>query len=322
MIEAYKYDGSSVRLIPFEEVVFSHEHTEHTTEKYWIDIIHLTEAERDSLKNKFNLHMLTVEDLFSRNVRIKVESFDHYLFCIFYGLMKSKTKVMEPVELDFIIGHNFVITNHWKELPIIEDLQHDEQRLQKLFAKGVEFIFHKILDKETDNIAVVIESFDEAIGHLEKEALTKPSADLVSRILALKQVIVKTRKRVTQQREHLSFLVKGEYHYLSKKSLPFFRDVYDHTIRLNDDLDNYKDAISDTFDVYTSTVSNHMNSIMKTLSIITTIALPLTAISGIYGTNFTFIPGLASPLGFFVMLCAMLGVVALMILYFKRKHWF
>jgi len=123
------------------------------------------------------------------------------------------------------------------------------------------------------------------------------------------------------QREKISFIAKNEYMFISKKSVPYFRDIYDHAIRVSDNVENYREAIGSAFDAYMSAVSNNMNEVMKVLSIIATIALPLTVISGIYGTNFNNLPGEFNPYGFWIMIAGMVVLCFGMLFYFRRKNW-
>lgn len=286
----------------------------------WIDSTNITKKEVDLIKETFSLHPLTAEDLYSSKVRVKVEEFPDYLFCVFYGIQKTKT--IEMVELDFIIGKNFLITHHKKGIESYSLLKNSRERLKNLFRKGNDFLFHRLLDMEIDNYSPVLETVDDRIEAIEEKVTKHPKPELLTRVLKLKRLLVQVKKIVFPQREKISFLAKNEYRFLSKKSIPYFRDIYDHSIRVSDAVDNYREAISNTFDAYMSAVSNSMNEVMKVLSIIATIALPLTVISGIYGTNFAELPGSGFAYGFWVMILGMVLLSLFMVYYFKRKSWF
>ncbi|MFH1642251.1 MAG: magnesium/cobalt transporter CorA [Nanoarchaeota archaeon] len=288
--------------------------------KIWVDITNISKQESILLGKTFNLHHLTIEDIFNSNVRIKIEEFPEYLFCVFYGI--RKTKQIELLELDFLIGSNFIITNHKKDIGSYNELKKDGAMLESLFAKGNEFVFHKLLDMEIDNYFPILETIDDQIELIEEKVTQRPTPELLQKIFKLKRSVVLIKKATFPQREKISFLAKNEYKHISKKSLPYFRDIYDHAIRVSDAIDNYREAISNTFDVYMSAVSNNMNEVMKTLSIIATIALPLTVISGIYGTNFSVLPGQHFAFGFWVMIAFMIMMVLGMLYYFRRKNWF
>lgn len=286
----------------------------------WINATDITKQESDLLKTTFELHPLTAEDIFNLNTRIKVESFPNYLFCVFYGI--HNTKSIELIELDFVLGANFVISNHKKAVASITALKNDQEKLENLFKKGNDFLFHKLLDNEIDNFFPTLDHLDDKIDLIEENVIKKSSPKLLSNILKLKRLVILIKRTAMPQREKISMLAKGEYQFLSKKVVPYFRDIYDNSIRVLDMVDSCRDAISNAFDVYMSTISNNMNEVMKVLSIIATIALPLTVISGIYGTNFSFLPGQHFHYGFWIMILAMLLLSLGMILFFRKRGWF
>lgn len=284
----------------------------------WIDSTDITKEEADILKDNFNLHPLTTEDLFNSHVRVKVEEFPEYLFCVFYGIMDN----LELIELDYVLGKNFIITNHRKRIESYEKIKSDEKKIEELLKKGNDFLMHKLLDAEIDNFMPILEKIDDQIENLEEEVTRDPRQKLLTEVMDLKRQIVQIKKTTYPQREKISFIAKGNYAFISKKALPYFRDVYDHAIRVSDAVDSYRDAAGNVFDAYMSSVSNKMNDVMKVLSIIATIMLPLTVISGIYGTNFSVLPGAVSSNGFWVMIGVMIILVAIMMYFFKRKNWF
>ncbi len=291
----------------------------HAGKKIWIDVTGADRNDMKLLKDAFKLHPLTAEDLFNSGTRIKIEEFPDYLFCVFYAIDRKR---LEMTELDLILGKNFVISSHKRELVSVTGLKNDKERTEALLSRGTDFLFHKILGNEIDNFFPVLESIDDRIERIEEQVTRKPNPDLLREILVLKRSIIYVKKYTFSQREKISSLAKNDYKFISRKSLPYFRDVYDHAIRVSDAVDNYREAVGNTFDVYMSAVSNNMNEVMKTLSIIATIALPLTVISGIYGTNFSMLPGSDNPLGFWVMIGVMVTLSLVMLAYFRTRKWF
>ena len=285
----------------------------------WVDVTRMTKAEADLLKVVFNLHDLTIEDLLHSRVRIKVEEFNHYLFCVFYAIHKNKT--IELLELDFIIGDNFLITNHSKEISLYALLKSNHERIEVLLKKGKEFLFHKIIDGEVDNYFPVLTNIDELIEEIQESAIQDARPELLSRILELRRQIIVIKRTAHDQREKISFLAKNEYPFIAKKALPYFRDLYDHSIRVSNTIDNYREMVIGTFDVYMSSVSQNMNQVIKVMSIIATIALPLTLISSIYGTNFSWLPGSDHPYGFWVMMGFMVLLSGGMFYLFSKRKW-
>ena len=287
----------------------------------WIDIINMTHTDVDLIGDIFDLHPLTKEDLFGQNSRIKVEEFQKYLYCVFYGI-KDNSKGFELIELDFVLGDNFIISNHTKDLGSDSELKKDTKRLEALFKKGPEFIMHRLLDKEIDNFFPNLEKLDDELEAIEEEVIKHPKAAQLAKIRNMKRKIVRVKRHVFQQREKISYIAKNEYSFIHKKARIYFRDIYDNSIRVSETIDNYRENISETFDAYMSSVNNNTNEVMKVLSIFAVIALPMTVISGIYGTNFINLPGSKGYYGFWVMIAVMVIFSLTMIHFFRKRGWF
>ena len=294
--------------------------TRYQDKPVWIDITEITKRQAEILEQAFKIHTLTTEDLINKNTRIKVEEFNNYLFSVFYGVEKQKRLTFH--EIDFILGKNFLITNHRSKIKSFEELKKQPEKIEKLLKQGTDFLFHKLLDLEIDNFIPLMDGFDDKIATAEEKSTKKPNQQVMNEILKLKHEIRHIKKIVLPQREKISFLAKNDYELISKKARIYFRDVYDHAVRVAENIETHKEAIGTAYDIYMSTVSNNMNEVMKVLSIIATIALPLTVISGIYGTNFTILPGSAQPYGFWIMILLMVFMGGGMILFFRKRGWF
>lgn len=284
--------------------------------KIWVDITDMTVEDRDILLNKFNLHHLTVDDLFKSRVRIKIEEFPEYIFCVYYGIKKN-----DLVELDFVLGKNFLITNHKSKLDSFTSLKENKNKLGSLLRNGNDFVFHWLLDYEVDNFFPFIDDIDESIEEVDNMVTRKPRQSTLKKIQSIKKQINELKKVSFPQRDKIANIAKKEYAFISKKAVPYFRDIYDNSVRLSDSIESCRDAIGNTFEAYMSSVSNSTNEAMKVLSIISTIGLPLTAISGIYGTNFKMLPGSEHPMGFWIMLVLMILFVVGMIWFFRKNEW-
>jgi len=287
--------------------------------KVWIDVTNITKEEAQPLQDKFNLHILTIDDLVHARTRIKVEQFPNYLFCVFYALRKDKS--IKPDEIDFVVGKSFLITNHVNHSQVIEQLQQNTEFLTKLFSRGIDFVFYRILHSQVDTFFPVLSTMDGEIERVEREITEHPSPELLRHVMQLKKSVVSVKKIVLPQREKIADLAKNEYPFISKKAVPYFRDIHDHSVRVYEAIENYRESVSSVYELYMSAVSNNMNEVIKVLSIIATSALPLTVISGIYGTNFSWLPGATSPYGFWIMIMLMILVMIVLILFFKRKRW-
>ncbi len=286
----------------------------------WIDVTDITKKEEMLLQKEFDLHPVTAEDLFKQEVRIKLETFPNYLFCVFYGVKEKKN--IELIELDFVLGKNFLITNHKNDIDSCSELKKDKEKLKAVLLKGSDFVFHKILDMETDNYFPVLGKIDEELETVEEEISWASKPEQLRKILALKTEISTIKKHVLPQREKISYLAKEGHRYISQEAMPYFRDIYDHSIRVSDAIEHYKEMITAAFDLHMLGVTNSTNEVMKVLSIIATIALPLTVISSIYGTNFAYLPGAGRTYGFWIMLLMMLMLISSMIFFFKKRGWF
>lgn len=290
----------------------------------WVDVINITLEECGWLTKVFNLHPLTAENLFHSNTRIKVEEFPHYLYCVFYGIKKNNTSIkhsFELIELDFVLGKNFIITNHFVPINSSEELKNNKEILKTLFKEGIEFIFHKILDDEVDNYFPVLEEVDDMLDKMEEVAAKKAEPETFKNLLNLKRQIVNIKRITFPQRDKISFLAKNRYKFISNKAIPYFRDIYDHSIRVSDSIDYYRDSIGSAFEIYMSTINNKLNEVMKWLSMIATITLPMSVISSIYGTNFLNLPGSSYYYGFWIMIGVMILLCFGIVYYFKKKKW-
>jgi magnesium transporter len=288
--------------------------------RLWIDITAISSDEETLLEDIFGLHSVTIEDLKKAATRIKVEEFPEYLFCVFYGIRKKES--VELSELDFIIGKDFIITSHPNRIASFETIKDDRRLVENMLREGPDFILHNLLSAEVDNYLTVLDAMGEEIDTIEDTAMKNPSQTTLARILRLRREVNVIKKSAFIQREKISALSKGKQKFINPKSAPYFRSLHDDSIAVSDIIENQREALNNAFDIYMSTLSNKMNEIMKVLSIIATIALPLTVISSIYGTNFHILPGSDHAYGFWVMLLVMSCMLSIMVYFFKRRGWF
>ena len=226
------------------------------------------------------------------------------------------------IEIDCVLGKNFIITNHSKPLSSLEKLKLSTKKLESLTHQGMDFVLHKLIDQEVDNFSPILENVEERLEAASEQVTKSIDNHLLSKILSLKKELHRIKRYTLPQREKLSQFAKEDLPFISKKVRPYFRDVYDHAIHISDSVDALREEASSTYEAYMSSISNKMNQVMKTLSVIATITLPLTVISSIYGTNFLHLPGATTYNGFWMMLLGMFFVVIIMLGYFKRKQWF
>jgi magnesium transporter len=256
--------------------------------------------------------------------RPKMEDYGDYLFIVLkmlhYDEKENETKT-EQVSL--ILSSSHVISfqeNHEGDVfdPIRERVRSDRGKTRKM---GADYLAYSLIDAIVDNYFMVLEKIGEKIEDIEDEMVKNPTPEVLHSIHRLKRELIFLRKSVWPLREVISRLERWESPLIDKSMDVYLRDVYDHTIQVIDALETFRDMLSGMLDIYLSSISNRMNEIMKVLTIITTIFIPLTLIAGIYGMNFKFMPELNSPWGYPMVYIVMLAVTIVMLVYFRRKRW-
>jgi magnesium transporter len=255
--------------------------------------------------------------------RPKMEDFDDYLFIVLkmfhYDEKENETKT-EQVSL--ILSTNYVISFQESEGdvfdPIRERMRTDRGRIRKM---GADYLAYTLIDAIVDNYFMVLEKIGEKIEDIEDELVKNPTPEVLQTIHRLKRELIFLRKSVWPLREVISRLERWESPLINKSIDIYLRDVYDHTIQVIDSLETFRDMLSGMLDIYLSSVSNRMNEVMKVLTIIATIFIPLTLIAGIYGMNFRYMPELDWVWGYPMVYVIMLAISAVMLMYFRRKKW-
>ncbi|MEN8614432.1 magnesium/cobalt transporter CorA [Dehalogenimonas sp. THU2] len=290
----------------------------------WINIDGLHEpAIIEELGRHFGLHPLIQEDIANTQQRPKLEDHDQYLFIVLKMLYRDEIEnetVAEQVSL--VLGSNYVIS--FQE-GTGDAFGHVRERLRKnkglLRKQGADTLAYALIDAIVDNYFVVLEGFGDVIDDLEENLLLSPTAETLSTIKTLKRELLFMRRGIWPLREVVSGLRHSDSPLIADVTRPYFLDVYDHTIQVMDSIDNSREMLSDLLDIYLSSVSNRLNEVMKVLTIIATIFIPLTFIAGVYGMNFDFMPELGWRWGYFAVLAVMGLVGLLLLLYFRRKKW-
>ena len=275
------------------------------------------------LAEQLALHALTIEDIWATRSQPKLEDYDHYLYIIIHGIAGTTAGQIELIELDIVLGPTFVITHDPKGL--VDNVRKELDRSPRLLVKGPAWLTHAILDTAVDRYLPVIDDLDSQIAHLENDVLrkagTKQGPPILRRILALKRVLLTLRRMSIHQREILLRLARAEFEEIPAEAAPFYRDVYDHFLRVNDLVESYRDLVTSALEAYLSVQSNRMNEIMKTLTLMSTVMLPITFIAGVYGMNFDHMPELKEPWGYPASLLLMAAVVIIALIWFRQKGW-
>lgn len=298
--------------------------------RVWIDLERRS-PETDALLETLKLHPLTIEDIWAARSHPKIDDYDDYLYVIVHGISATtKDKKLKLAEIDVVIGKEWLVTYDRAGL-CTDDVGTELDHSARVMEKGIAWLAHAVLDRAVDKYLPVIDELDGEIEDLENQVLdvagTARGKKVLARILAFKRILQELRRTSIHQREILLRLSRGEFDEIPPEVVPFFRDVYDHFIRINDIAESYRDLVTSSLDAYLSVQSNRMNEIMKTLTLLSTVMLPLTFIAGVYGMNFDHD---ASPLNMpetkwyygYPFALALMAVVAVgCIVYFRHKGW-
>ena len=235
----------------------------------------------------------------------------------------EKNSGLESEQVSLIFGKNFLISFQEKEGDVF-DLIRDRLRNAKgrIRKSGSDYLTYALIDAIIDNYFSILEKFGERIAHIEEELVKDPSPKTVQTINGLKRELIFLRKSVWPLREVISGLTRGDTTLVKKETVLYLRDIYDHTIQVIDTIETSRDMVSGMLDIYLTNASNRMNEIMKILTVIATIFIPLTFITGIYGMNFKNMPELSWQWGYLTIVGLMFVMATTMLIYFKKKNWY
>jgi len=290
------------------------------TGKQWIHVSAENEDQLKLLFLKHNIHPLTIEDILNPNSRIKLEVFPSYVFFIFRGFHFDKIR-LTPRNFNFILTENQIITVTIDFRNTIYDMIEDWKSNQTLLSQGYEFIIHKILDVETDHTLGIALRIEERIEHFEEQIFLNSSSLDISTVYVLRGSLQHIKKGIHQNKEMLDQLDRVKREFFGKEADAFFRDVEDHFLKILDLVDNNIESISSALEAHLALSSRRTNEIMKILTIMTAVMLPMSLVTGIYGMNFEYIPILNWKYGYHITLGVMTAIGVGMIAYFRLKRW-
>lgn len=290
----------------------------------WINIDGIHEIETlEKLGDCFGLHPLTLEDILNTDQRPKIEDYGEYIFIVLKMLYPDdETGEILAEQVSLVLGKNFVISFQEKEGDIFnsvrERIRSGKGRVRKM---GADYLVYSLLDSIVDNYFIILEKLGERIEFLEEKLIINPVPETINLIHKLKREMIFLRRSVWPLREVIGSIERGESSLIKGSTNIYLRDVYDHTIQVIDTIETFRDILSGMLDIYLSSVSNRLNAVMKVLTIIATIFMPLTFIAGIYGMNFKYMPELEWRLGYPVILLTMVSIGVLMLVSFRKKKW-
>ena len=292
----------------------------------WVDLDTADPDGRALLESDFCFHRLAVDDCYNGHLDTpKIDDYDTYLFIQAQSIdYSTDANRLNLIEIGLFLGPHYIVTVHEFPIDPVDQLLERAQQNAPFLAHGADFLAQAILDVMVDEVLPAVEAMDEKLDDLERAILESPQRESLADVLLLKRNTLRLRRSVLPQRDLVNRLSRGEFPKLiSHEALIFYRDVYDHVVRIESMLDGLRDLADSALNSYLSAVNNRMNEIMKALSVVAVIFLPLTLIASIFGTNLDYSPfGLTLQSGFFVMLASMLLIAGAMILYFRRRGWF
>lgn len=291
----------------------------------WLNIDGLSDTSLiEKLGQCFGLHPLIQEDIVNTEQRPKTEDFGAYIYIVLRMLSYNpKARAIKSEQVSLVLGSNFVISfledvgDVWDS--VRERIRSDKGRIRK---EGADYLAYALMDAIVDNYFTILEKAGEDIEDIEVKLVESPSKEILTTIHYLKQQLIGLRRSVWPLREVVNSLGHSENPLIRETTKVYLRDIYDHTIQVIDTIESFRDMVSGMLDIYLSSVSNRLNEIMKVLTILSAIFIPLTFIAGVYGMNFVYMPELGRTWGYPAVLALMALVAASMIVYFKRKKWF
>jgi magnesium transporter len=290
----------------------------------WINIDGLHEISTiERIGHHFNIHPLTLEDIVNTGQRPKAEEYDDYIFIVFKMLFYDDALThITSEQVSLILGAHYLISFQEKEGDVFNFVRERIRKAKGRIRKsGSDYLTYTLIDATVDHYFFILEKLGEKLERIEEELLGDPQPRTLQSIHSLKRELIYFRKQVWPIRELLNHLMHEESPLVQESSHIFFRDVYDHTIQAIDTIESLRDALNGLQDLYLSTLSHKMNEVMKVLTIMATIFIPLTFIAGIYGMNFKFMPELEWKWSYPILWALLVAIFVFMLLWFKRKRW-
>lgn len=288
----------------------------------WVDFESPSADEALILSDLFHFHPLAIEDCLHGLQRPKLDEYPGYLFLVVHTAGKEpKSGVFRPSEFDIFVAKEFVVTFHSQRLDSLDHLFKDYCQAEVWRDRSTGFLLQAILRLLVDDFFPIIDRMEDQLEGVEHRIFQRPDQALLSLSFRLRRSIFAVRKSMSPEREVLNGLLRRDYPFITPDDRAYFMDVYDHILRLFDYADNLHELLSNAMESYLSTVSNRLNEIMKVLTVFSTIMMPLTVITGIYGMNFRYMPELGWPYGYPAVLFTMVIVTVVMLRYFRKKGW-
>ncbi len=290
--------------------------------KVWVDLLAPTAEELATLGKLMGLHPLTLDDLVSPRVQPKVEEFEAFVYVVFKALdLETKDDLLDTTNVNFLLFDGLLVTAAREKVPAVAAARESLGRNCAPLLQGPAYVMYTVLDRLIDQYLSTMDDLEEALGFIETRIFEKFDRDVAQSIFQWRKTALALRRRTTPHREALMLLAECVHPVIPEASRVCFRDAFEHQIRVDERVTGFREHLQSCMDSFLAQEAREMNVIMKTLSIVATIVLPLNLLTGLYGTNFELLPGKQHPMGFWFFLGGMVGAALTVTLVLRARRW-
>jgi magnesium transporter len=304
---------------------------EDTRAVFWLDMNEPSDEEYGLLDEVFGFHPLAIEDTIAYNQRPKIEQYNHvgdtcrdgYFYMVIHGPdLETFKQKLQTKELDMFVSHRYLLTIHEKPMKSVREMVERAKGDPHIaLDPGIDMLLHGVLDHLVDHYQPIFDWMQEELDDLEDAAMENPSTEVLSQISNRKRELMNLRRIIGPQRDIMAMLTRGDVPFIREHSRVYYRDILDHLNRAVETIEIYRDLIQGARDIYMSSINNNLNQIMKTLTVISILALPMAVVTSFFGMNFEDMPLLHSAAGLWISMGVTLAIEALLVFIFLRKRW-
>ncbi|MEO9144483.1 MAG: magnesium/cobalt transporter CorA [Ginsengibacter sp.] len=324
LITVFDYNASDVKIIRPDKIEDCYGYL-NTTDVSWINFDGLKKIDIDNVCSHFGIHPLIAEDIFSSGQRPKMDELNQLVYCLLNMLyFNPETFSVESEQVSIVLGSNFVLSFQEDASRDVFNLLREKIKMSgtKIRQSKADYLFYSLIDMIVDNYFVVMEKVGEKIENLEEDIAHRPDTRTLAKINMIRKEMIFLKRNISPVREMINGILRSESSLVEERTENYFKDVYDHIVQANELAENYRDMMINLQDLYLSNVNLKMNEVMKVMAVVTCLLAPATVIGGIFGMNFSRIPWLHNPFGFYIAVGLMLIVPVWMIWMFRKKGWF
>jgi magnesium transporter len=287
----------------------------------WIDIEDPNPGQIAQIQSLFPFHPLAIEDVYHAMQRPKLEEYEQHIFLVAFGIRAEEGTRFTPIEVDFFLGSGHLVTFHEEPVAAIHDVMERCRKGRIPMERGSDYLLHAVLDGLVDSYFPLLEAFDKDMEGVERQLLGPPRSELLAEIFSTRRQLLDLRRLLIPHAEVLGHLAGREYPWVSPPVRAYFRDVYDHLMRISESADRYRELLNTAVETYLGQAAESTNRVMKILAALATLGLPLTVATSFYGMNFEHMPGIHHPLGVGILAGLLAAVEVLLFVLFRRKGW-